>query len=373
MTDFLKALSVFIGTVIGVGIFGLPFVAYQAGFLVVLLYFLLLTGVAVLIHLLFGKICLGTEGRHRLPGYVEMYLGPIWKKVVLVTGVVGIFGALLAYLIVGGEFLKLFFAPWLGGDLLLYVLVFFALGAYLIFKGIKSISQIEVALLFVLFAILGLFFFRAVPFIDFDNFREVNLQFITFPYGVILFSLGGLSIVPEIKEMLNGDKEKTKKVIIWGILISAIVYLIFIFLVLGASGPNTSKTGMAGFIETVGDGILLLSFLFGVITCFTSFLSVGLTLKKILWLDFGVSKNLSWFITCFFPLAFFLLGFKEFIDIIGFTGAITIGIEGIIIIFLYREFLERKLSQRMNPWMYLLTLFFILGIGFEIFYFFFVR
>ena len=30
--DFFKALSVFLGTVIGVGIFGLPYVASKAGF-----------------------------------------------------------------------------------------------------------------------------------------------------------------------------------------------------------------------------------------------------------------------------------------------------------------------------------------------------
>ena len=38
---FFKALAVFLGTVIGVGIFGLPFVASKAGFFIVLLYFLL--------------------------------------------------------------------------------------------------------------------------------------------------------------------------------------------------------------------------------------------------------------------------------------------------------------------------------------------
>lgn len=373
MMNFLKALSVFIGTVIGVGIFGLPFIAYKAGFLVVLFYFLLMVGIVILVHLLFGEICLGTKEAHRFPGYAEIYLGSVWKKVVLVTGLIGIFGALLAYLIVGGEFLRVFFSPWLGGDFLIYALAFFACGSYLIFKGIKSVSQIELILLFVLLAILVLFFFRAIPFINFDYFKEVNLQFVTFPYGVILFSLWGLSIVPELEEMLKSDREKMKKVITWGILISAVVYLIFIFIIFGASGPNTSKTGIDGFIGVVGDGILLFGFLFGVITCFTSFLSLGLTLKKTLWLDFGVPKNLSWFITCFFPLLFLFLGFREFIDIIGLIGALTISVEGVIMVFLYREFFERKFSRRMNPLLYLLIPFFVLGIGFEIFYFFFIR
>ena len=104
--NFLKALSIFLGTVIGVGIFGLPFVALRAGFFVVLLYFLVMILIAVLIHLLYGEVVLGTKKIHRLPGYVGEYLGEKWKKICFLVIVVGLMGALLAYLIVGGEFLK---------------------------------------------------------------------------------------------------------------------------------------------------------------------------------------------------------------------------------------------------------------------------
>jgi len=45
---FLKALAVFLGTVIGVGIFGLPFVASKAGFFIVLFYFLFIILIAAL-------------------------------------------------------------------------------------------------------------------------------------------------------------------------------------------------------------------------------------------------------------------------------------------------------------------------------------
>ncbi|MCK5044183.1 amino acid permease [Candidatus Parcubacteria bacterium] len=342
MSDFLKALSVFIGTVIGVGIFGLPYVAYKTGFSIVLFYFLLMAGIAVLIHFLFAEICLATKGEHRFPGYVGRYFGSFWKRVTLLTGSIGICGSLLAYLIVGGEFLQFFFSPFFGGDSLLYTLIFFSLGAYFVFRGIKSISQIEFVLSLVLFAILALFSFRAVPFINTDYFSDTNWEFAALPYGVILFSLWGMSIIPEIKEMLKGKQRELKKVIATGTLLSVFIYLLFIIIVLGVSGPNTSKTGMGGFIDVVGNGTLVFGFLFGVITCFV-------------------------------PLGLFLIGFKEFIDIIGFVGALTIGIDGMIIIFLYRKFLRQKRSQTMNPLIYLAGLVFILGIGLEVFYFLWVK
>lgn len=369
MLRFLKALAVFAGTVIGVGMFGLPYVAAKAGFLVVVFYFLVMAGIAIAIHLLFGKVALGTLEFHRLPGYAGQYLGDGWKKASLLVLGLGLTGALLAYLIVGGEFLTSLFSPYLGGTNLIYTLLFFSAGAYLIFRGIRSISQTELALLFVFFAIVTLFFIKAYPFIDVDYLKSINLSYFVFPYGVVLFSLWGSAVVPEIKEMVMGDSRMLKKVIISGILLATLTYLFFIFTVLGASGPLTSEEAISGLARALGDNIVKLGFIFGIITCFTSFLTLGLTLKKTLWYDFKLSPNVSWLIACFFPLFLFLLGFKQFIAVISLTGAVAIGLEGLIIVFLYREFLKKKLTQKMNPWLYILPIFFVLGVTFEIFYF----
>ena len=102
---FLKALAVFLGTVIGVGIFGLPFVAMKAGFFVVVLYFVLIAIFVISINWLYAKVVLGTKGIHRLPGYVGQYLSPFWQKLVFLVVSLGLFGSLLAYLIIGGQFL----------------------------------------------------------------------------------------------------------------------------------------------------------------------------------------------------------------------------------------------------------------------------
>ena len=373
MLKSLKALAVFAGTIIGVGIFGLPYVASRAGFFIVVLYFLLMSVIAIIIHLIYGKVALGTETLHRLPGYAEQYLGFRWKKIGFLIIGLGLTGALLAYLIVGGEFLNLFFSPYLGGNALIYTLLFFSLGAFLIFRGIKSISQIEFALLIVFFGILITFFVKAFPFININYLTSIDLQFIAFPYGIILFALWGSALIPEIKEILGSDSKSFKKVIISGILLAAITYLFFIFIVFGASGNNTSKEAISGLVTILGDNIISLGFIFGIITCFTSFIALGLTLKKVLWYDFNVSKNLAWFIACFFPLGLFLIGLREFIDIIGLTGALAIGCEAILIIFIYKAYLKKKLSQEMNPFLYILPIFFVLGIFFEIFYFVFAK
>ena len=370
---FFQALAVFVGTIVGVGIFGLPYVAFKSGFLVILAYFFLISAVAIIIHLVFSKICLGTEKLLRFPGYVGEYLGQGWKKITFFSTSLGLIGALLAYLIVGGEFLKFSLGPLFGGQATIYTLLFFAAGAFLIFRGIKDISNIQLALLGVFFAIIIFFFVRAFSFIDISNLRGMNLKFFTLPYGVIIFSLWGSALVPEIKEMLKGKERLLKLVIIGGILIAAITYLFFIFTILGASGQNTSKEAISGLASTLGDNIVKLGFIFGIITCFTSFITLGLTFKKVLWYDFKIPKNISWAIACFLPLGLFFAGFREFIDVIGLTGALAVGFEGVLTIFLYKVFLRQKQLGRINPLLYPLAIFFVLGVVFQVYYFFFVR
>lgn len=362
---FLKALAVFLGTVIGVGIFGLPFMALKAGFFIVLCYFLFMALITISINLIFGEVVLASKKTYRLPGYVGQYLGETWKKISFLVIAVGLIGALLAYLIIGGQFLSFSLSSYFGGSPVLYTLLFFAFGSYLVFRGIKSISGVELFLLFLLFIILALFFVKAFPFINVAHFKGLDFAVLSLPYGVILFSLWGSAVIPEIKEMVAGSRISFRKVIIWGVITSVFIYLLFIFIVLGASGPGTSKDAISGLEQVLGDKVIKLGFVFGVITCFTSFLTLALTLKKVFWYDFGISKKFAWFLTCFIPLFLFLSGLREFIEVISFTGAIALGLEGIIIVFLYRAFSRKKF----NPLLYFLVAVFILGIVLEIIYF----
>ncbi|MBU3942973.1 amino acid permease [Patescibacteria group bacterium] len=365
---FLRALAVFLGTIIGVGIFGLPFVASKSGFWIVVGYFAVMAMVTIIMNLIYGSVIMGTEKIHRLPGYVQEYLGPKWKNFSFLVVAFGIIGSLLAYLIIGGQFLFSCLSPFLGGNILLYTLIFFSVGAFLVLKGIKSISGVELILLGVLLVILGLFFVKAFPYINVENFKAINLEYLILPYGIILFSLGGGSVIPELKEILDNKPKLLKSVIISGILITVMIYLFFIYIIQGAS-LVVSKDAISGLGSVLGDNVIKLGFLFGVIACFTSFLTLALTLKKVLWYDFKFNKNVAWFLTCFVPLGLFLLGFRKFIEVISFTGAIFFGIEGIILILLYKKYLKIKLSKEINPLFYLLFGVFILGIILSIFFF----
>ncbi|MFC1700976.1 aromatic amino acid transport family protein [Patescibacteria group bacterium] len=373
-----SAIATLAGTIIGVGLFALPYAASKAGLWIMIFYFIILSIVVIFTHLMFGEVILRTKDICRLPGYVNKYLGSGAKIIAFFVAILGISGALLAYLIVGGGFLFSLFGPYFGGANFVYVLAFFLFGALLIYTGIKDISKTEFFLLACFFIVLMAIFFKGFSLINMKylfNFDNYNIKNFFFPYGPILFSLSGLSLVPEIREMLTENPKNLKKVIIISILIASLTYLFFIFLILGLTGPQTSVEAISGLKNIFGDGLVILAFALGVLTTFTSFIALGLTLKKIFWYDMHIRKNVSWALACFIPFALYTFGLKDFIAVISLTGAIALGASAILVAFIY---LKAKNKGDKIPaynlclpsfFVYLIAFMFFLGIIYQIWYF----
>ncbi|MFQ6049800.1 MAG: aromatic amino acid transport family protein [Candidatus Paceibacterales bacterium] len=353
------------GTIVGVGLFSLPYVTLRVGFWVILGYFFILGILVTLVHLFFGRLAIITPDFKRLPGFAKFYLGNWGEKIALISTILGTFGAILAYLIVGGEFLESLFTPIFGGDNLLYTLFYFTLGAALIFFGIKIIAKVEFWGLILFFLILIAIFFRGQSLLKIENlFLAKNTSNFFLAYGPILFSLWGATLIPEVEEMLGKNKKLLKKIIPVAILIPTVIYLFFIYLILGITGPKTTESALVGLRNFLGDGLVSLTLFFGVLTTFTSFITLGLTLKKVFWYDLKIEKNIAWAITCFIPLTLFLAGVKSFILVISFVGGVMLGINGILILLMYQKIRpKRKFLSRF------LVSVFLAGIIYELTYF----
>ncbi|MCX6759371.1 MAG: hypothetical protein NT012_02305 [Candidatus Nealsonbacteria bacterium] len=358
------AIAILSGTIIGVGFFALPYVTLKVGFWVILGYFLALGALVILIHLFFGELALKTPDFKRLPGFAKIYLGN-WGQVAAYTStILGIFGALLAYLIVGGEFLTELFLPIFGGSSLVYTLFYFVIAAALIFFGIKAIAKVEFWGLVLFFITLFAIFFQGKLFITIENlFPSPDISYIFLPYGIVLFSLWGAALIPEVEEMLGKEKNLLLKIIPIAILIPMIVYLFFIYLILGITGTQTTESALIGLRNVLGDGTVSLALIFGLLTTFTSFITLGLTLKNVFWYDLKIGKNIAFAITCFIPLVLFLIGIKQFIPIISFVGGVMLGIDGILILLMYRKIKPKQIL------VYPLFLILFGGIIYEIIYF----
>ncbi len=339
-------------------------------------YFLVLTPVVIIIHQFFGEVALQTKDFLRLPSYAEIYLGKWGRRASFFSIIFGYLGAILAYLIVGGQFLGGLLIPIFGGGNFLYTLIYFAAGAILIYFGIAAISKIEFWGLILFFVILAGVLWRAAGFLKAGNLISAGAGtgdwFL--PYGAILFSLWGAMLIPEIEEMLGDDKKALRKIITGAILIAALVYLVFIFFVAAVTGDKTSSEALVGLGKVLGGGVVMAMFVFGVLTTFTSFISVGLTLNKVFWYDLKINRHLSWFIACFAPLFLFLIGLQNFIKVISLVGGVALAVEGALIVLMYRKLKQLKggeeiFGQSLYFLTYPLIIVVLIGVVYEIIYF----
>lgn len=373
---FVYGVSVISGTIIGVGLFALPYVAMKVGIWVLLGYFLVLFPVAVLVHYFFAELALHTPDYKRLPGFVKIYLGKKAEKFSQIVIIFALVGTLLAYIIIGGEFLYQLVSPFVGGNSFLYTTIYFLIGSFVIFYGIKAIAKIQFFGLLLFLLILFFIFFKGFSHWEVYNLlaKTGDISDIFLPYGVILFSLWGAVIIPEVEEGLGEDKDLLRKIVPISVFIPMLVSIIFTIIVFGITGVNTDESALSGLRNIFGNGIVSLTLFFGILTTFTSFIVLGLTLKKILWYDMKLSKNLAFLIACFSPYLLYLLGFKSFVAVIGLVGAIAWATEAILINLMYKKFSfanpEKIKYPKLRLLIYPLILFFILGIFFEVYYFF---
>ena len=333
-SDFIRATSSLTGAIIGVGIFGVPFVFAQVGLSIGAAFFVVLTVIVLLEHVMYAEVIERTRGRHRLVGYANVYFGKFAKDVMSVSVLLGISGALVAYIAFANAFLTTLFGPLFSSDLLWGVVFWAVMGAG-IAGGIKVVTRTEVLLFGFLFVAFLLIMVRGIPLISVDNFLYSDTKNFFLPYGVILFSLVGFSVVPEIRDTIRDGGKRFRNAIVLGVLIAAAVTFLFGAVVLGVSGRSTSPEAIGGLAPFLGPSIIYIGSIFGFLAVTTSFLIIGINLKDTLRYDWKIRNHASTIITIFVPLFLFLIGLRNFIETIGIVGAIFGAVDGTMIALLF--------------------------------------
>jgi len=373
---YVYPIAVISGSIVGVGFFSLPYIALKSGVWLMLFYFFVLTGVVLTIHLIFAQISLKTPDFKRFPGFVKYYFGKYAQAFSLFSTILGYYGVLLIYLIVGSEFLANIFQPYFGGSNNFYALVYFLFVSCVIWLGIRVVSKIELLVLSILF--LSVIFIFTKGFLQSEllnvfilnhgfsswNFNLKSVSNLFLPYGAILFSLWGVGLIPEAEEMESKNKRFLKKIVLVATLIPAIFYAFFTFLILSITGSQTTEFALTGLKDFLGKNLSLVVFFIGMSSTITACIAQGLTLKKVFAYDLKIKNWQAFIMTCSVPMILYLLGLKSFIGLISFIGGVLLGIDGIFILLMYKKIGGRKII------VYPLSFIFLLGIIYQIFYFF---
>ncbi|MDP1719133.1 MAG: aromatic amino acid transport family protein [bacterium] len=354
--NFLASVGLLSGTIIGAGVFSLPYLFKFSGFSVGLAYLGLAAAACILLYGMYAEIISATPGEHRFVGYARIYLGK-WAGWVgiLMTIVQGVL-VLTIYLILSESFANLFF-PLAAGTTKIIIFWFFASASILL--GIKKIARLELLITFGMigiFLLLMVFGIKNIGAISLSSFAPVwgNLFL---PFSAVLFALSGRAAIPDIVR----SGAPVKKVIFWGIAISAVIYAIFAISTVATSALVTpdAVTGLKLSLPLMMTKLLGV---LGILALISSYIAIGHDTDKSLEFDFNFPWWIRFFLVMFGPLILYFAGLNDFLSAVGWAGGIFISLESIFIVWMWLKMKGKKFSWRAGA----LILFFAAALIYEI-------
>ncbi|MFA6099567.1 MAG: aromatic amino acid transport family protein [Patescibacteria group bacterium] len=318
-----------VGTVIGAGIFGLPPVMAKTGILggTILFFGILLVGLSL--HLLYVQVVLADKAKRRLAGYAEHWVGHWAKWFAFVVFFLKCSGAILAYIILGGEFLSII-ARGFGLDLNLWIwqLIFWAVGAFIVFFGLKIVTFVEDELTWILISAMLFSMVVLFPFFDWQSIAMWQPLGFWQALGVMFFAVTAMTIIPEAVEIGGRNAKIANSGIFWGTIISGILSWGFGLTIALAYPQITSSKDIGLAFPPIFWWLIPV---IGILAVITSYITITQAVKNLWHWDAKANPVVSWIIAIAFPLLLFAVTSRNFLDTIGFVGGVLTGLSGLII------------------------------------------
>jgi len=231
------------------------------------------------------------------------------------------------------------------------VVIYFAIGALLVLLGIRSIARSEFLMFFLLVGLVVFFLFVSRSDIGWSLLASPALGQWFLPYGPVLFSLWGVSIIPEIAEIIGNQRQHLRAVLLGGSAIVMALYAIFIIAIFGVTGSRTSLDAVSALLGVWPGYAIAAVLVFGLLATFTSFISLTAMVSQSLIEDYRVSRFHAWLAACFPPLILYLAGAQNFVTIIGVTGAVMLALFGVVGLVMYQKVASRSAARRFPSWL----------------------
>ncbi len=337
--NYFIASTLLLGTIIGAGIFTLPQVFHKSGLFLGLGYLVVFGVLTSFVHLMYAEIVLRTKEVCELAGCTKIYLGDTLGRVVKVTQVVGNAGTLIAYQILGAEFLRLII-PML--PLHAETVLFWALGGAGLVFGANTIAKGELLTNGFIFVIVVAMLIFGLPYWDTLVWsKEVSQPFL--PYGVVLYALIGQQAVREVITYLRRRKTRVQPFPFIVASISSVVFcfvfaLAVLLLYQGEEPPINVFRGLLATLPVIG----ILGGLLGFANMLDSFWTIGTYFRNVFINDIKANKFIGLFLALTVPLVGGVLLRGQLLRLLDVLGGIFVGFEILVILFLWRK--ARRMS-----------------------------
>ncbi|WHS49887.1 amino acid permease [Rothia sp. SD9660Na] len=320
----LQGIALIFGTNIGAGILSLPYAARHGGFLA-LAVALTVAGLLTTFSMMYiAEVSQRTKEPLQLSGLAEKYLGQAGRWVIFLAIMVNSIGALIAYAAGSGSLLNnLTGLPQLAGTLL-----FFALGSFIMFKGLHATGLVEGLITTGMAAIiLALSLWTIVgPGITLSNLVEFRPFFIVPIMNLAVFTFMAQYVVPELVRGLGDTNPRAiPTALVGGMSATGFTLALVPFVALGLLGDDVSEVVTLSWGEALGPLAYYLANIFALLAMFTSFVAIGYTaMRNILditrWEEHGPLRLAAVGLTVLPPLAISIAGLGGFVSALSYAG-----------------------------------------------------
>ena len=339
--SFFEATSIIVGHGVGAGILSVPYLASHNSVRETLLIVLFCYGFNLLLHLLIAELSYNNDGAQFISCFDRELFSGKFKKIFTWAA----FALLGVSVIVNvSAFLTgaaAVFRTWFGLSDTLGVLLFYLIGAGVVFVGMKLVGICEKLAVSSMIGVIGILLVATLlrgteplP----QGWRGFNNALALF--GMVSFSLSAVMSTPQVVKGLGGETKRIRGAIAAGLAINAALILLITFITLLGVGSHTSEDGaLVDLAAHLGGWVSIVGYVFTLLALATSFWANTLNLRNIVDEQTHWGRRLSWLAASAPCLVLAFLGLSSFVGFTRFASIIQV-VTGLGIILAYN--LSRK-------------------------------
>ena len=333
---FFEATSIIVGHGVGSGILAVPYLAAHNSLREILLILALCYAFNLVLHLIIAELSYNNGGAQFIACFDrELFAGKLKK--ILTWAAFALLG--LSVIVNVSGFLTgaaAVFRSWFGLSDWIGMLIFYAVGAGVVFVGMKLVGVCEKIAVSSMIAVIGVLFVATLlsemsplP----SGWHGVNNALALF--GMVSFSLSAVMSTPQVVKGLEGDVKGIRSAIAAGLGINCLLILLVTVMTLLGAGDRISQDGaLVDLAAHLGGWVSVVGYVFTLLALAMSFWANTLNLRDIVHEQTKWGLRPSWLAASLPCLAIALFSLASFVSFARYASAIQV-VTGLGIIIAY--------------------------------------
>jgi amino acid permease len=339
--SFFEATSIIVGHGVGAGILSVPYLASHNSVRETLLIVGFCYCFNLLLHLLIAELSYNNDGAQFISCFDRELFSGKFKKIFtwLAFGLLGVSVIVNVSAFLTGA--AAVFRSWFGLPDTAGVILFYLVGAGVVFVGMKLVGICEKIAVSSMIGVIGVLLaatlLRGTEPLP-SGWHGFNNALALF--GMVSFSLSAVMSAPQVVKGLDGDVKRIRGAIAAGLGVNAALILLITFITLLGVGTNTSEDGaLVDLSAHLGGWVSVVGYVFTLLALATSFWANTLNLRDIVDEQTHWGRRPSWLAATAPCLLLAFAGLSSFVGLTRFASIIQV-VTGLGIIIAYN--LSRK-------------------------------